>query len=394
MMAKNTSKPRKTGKGKKLASPIVTIVLFAAAAAMLLGSTIGGTRAALTYFSDTYTSNFQLKSIGVSLMESNVDGETEEFTDYNRVAWRDYESNGSWDSTNTPDEVGTLLTGLLGEDETFKIGKTYTEKLAVANTGSIDTYVRVIVYKYWLKTETLEDGTQVETKAPMLEPDLIRLNWVNGDLWLVDEEASTPERTVLYYSQILPAGTENSVSMTEPLCDTLTVDSAVAKKVTQETKTTTTGEDGRVYTTITTTYDYDGYQFVLEAEVDAVQTHSAEAAIWSAWGRRVTINEDKTLSLTVDRTADDVTEPEENVTEPEEGVTEPEGNVTNPEEGATEPEENAGGSEGNVTEPEGDTAGSEENITEPEVPEENNGSQDEGSEGGSLDADGAEPGNE
>ena len=47
---------------------------------------------------------------------------------------------------------------------------------------------------------------------------------------------------------------------------------------------------------ITTTYDYDGARFCLEATVDAVQEHNAEDAIWSAWGRRVTVH-NGTLSL-------------------------------------------------------------------------------------------------
>ena len=43
------------------------------------------------------------------------------------------------------------------------------------------------------------------------------------------------------------------------------------------------------YTTIKTVYAYDGVEFVVEVEVDAVQDHNAEDAILSAWGRRVKI---------------------------------------------------------------------------------------------------------
>jgi hypothetical protein len=64
----------------------------------------------------------------------------------------------------------------------------------------------------------------------------------------------------------------------------------VGTKVTQSTTT----EDG--YTTITTVYDYDGYRFNVEAKVDAVQEHNAEDAIWSAWGRQVSVT-DGSLSL-------------------------------------------------------------------------------------------------
>ena len=51
------------------------------------------------------------------------------------------------------------------------------------------------------------------------------------------------------------------------------------------------------YTTITTTYEYDGAQFVLEASVDAVQTHNAQSAIKSAWGVDVGISDNGALSL-------------------------------------------------------------------------------------------------
>ena len=51
------------------------------------------------------------------------------------------------------------------------------------------------------------------------------------------------------------------------------------------------------YTTITTIYEYDGARFCVEAKVDAVQEHNAQDAIWSAWGRRVNIAEDGTLSF-------------------------------------------------------------------------------------------------
>ena len=48
---------------------------------------------------------------------------------------------------------------------------------------------------------------------------------------------------------------------------------------------------------ITTSYQYDGYWMNLEAEVDAVQTHSGEEAVRSAWGIDVKIGEDGTLTL-------------------------------------------------------------------------------------------------
>ena len=249
---------------KIIKSPITTIVLFVLAAALLLGTTIGGARAALTYYSENYTSRVQMYDIGVTLVEN---GEN--------ISWRDYGSraDGTWSES-----TGTLLSNMIPEGSTLKPGVAYPEALAVTNSGTIDEYVRVSLYRYWVDA----DGK----KMPELSPELIDLHLVNlGSDWLIDEAASTPERTVLYYNRILASG-----ATTPALSDTITIDGALARKVTQ----TTESQNG--YTVITTTYDYNGVTFQLEAEVDAVQTHNAENAIWSAWGRRVTAT-DGVLSL-------------------------------------------------------------------------------------------------
>ncbi len=239
-------------------SPKGSLTLFGLAALLLLFSSVGGARAALTYYSETYSSRVQMYNIGVTLMEN---GEN--------VSWRDYSSasDGSWN-----EKTGELLLGMLPEGEEIKPGKKYAEELCVKNSGTIHQYVRVGIYKYWLD----KDGN----KLTALSPDLIRLNLVNTDTdWLIDTQASTPERTVLYYRNLLKSGE------TTPLfADSLTVDGMVATKVTQ-TKTTENG-----YTTITTSYDYDGVRFCVEAKVDAVQEHNAADAAWSAWGRRVSVN--------------------------------------------------------------------------------------------------------
>ena len=234
---------------KILASPITTIAAFVLAAGLLLFSSIGGARAALTYFSDDYAANLQLQEIGVTLVENGAPAE------------------------------GELLKGLLAEGEQFKPGVSYKEQLNVYNSGVINEYVRVSIHKYWLD----ENGEKIRT----LSPDLIKLNLVNlGSDWLLDSEASTEERTVLYYNKLL-----NSQNETPLFADRLTIDGSVADHVSETKKT-----DGR-YTTITTVYEYDGARFCIEARVDAVQEHNAKDAVWSAWGRRVTIDENGVLSL-------------------------------------------------------------------------------------------------
>ena len=64
-------------KPKRLLPPMAIYGLFALAVVMLFSSSIGGARAALTYYSETYSSRVQMYSIGVSLLENG-----------NPVSWR------------------------------------------------------------------------------------------------------------------------------------------------------------------------------------------------------------------------------------------------------------------------------------------------------------------
>lgn len=250
------------GKIKKfLTSPRVTLGAFVLAAGLLLFSSIGGARAALAYYSDNYVSRVAMQNIGVTLLENGT-----------AVASRDYgsEADGQWEDTG----AGVLLGTMLADGETVKPGKTYPEDLRVQNTGDINQYVRVSIYKYWLD----KDGN----KLPELSPDLIELNLTNiGSDWLEDTAAKTEERTVLYYSKVLSDGATSA-----PFADTLTINKMIATKVRQET-------EGNI---IKTVYAYDGAEFCVEARVDAVQDHNGEDAIWSAWGRRVSIG-NGTLTL-------------------------------------------------------------------------------------------------
>ena len=233
---------KKTTNGQKS-----IIILLALAVILLVGSALGSTSAALSYYSDNYTANLAVSEIGVALVENG--NETSE----------------------------KLLANMVGENEKIQLGKKYPEELTVRNTGEIDQYVRVSIVKSWMK-----DGKKVTS----LSPDLIDLN-LTGNGWIEDKNASTEERTVLYYSGILAGGAEGPI-----FADTIRIDGSVA---TQATKETVKSENG--YTTITTTYKYDGVTFNLEAQVDAVQTHNAQDAIKSAWGVDVKVSPDGTLSL-------------------------------------------------------------------------------------------------
>lgn len=224
-----------------------TVLLLAAAAVLLCGSAVGSARAALTYYSENYVAGIETSSIGVSLVENGV-------------------------------ETDVLLANMLEEDERLTLGKDYAEAICVANTGSVDSYVRVILTKSWKDAEGKKDTT--------LSPALIDLNLLEGNGWVVDASAETAERTVLYYGGILPAGAVSSA-----ISDVISIDPAVGTKVIQTVKEDTNGK------IISYEYEYDGYTAHIDAEVDAVQTHNAADAIKSAWGVDVNISEDGSLSL-------------------------------------------------------------------------------------------------
>lgn len=223
-----------------------TYVLLALAAVLLLGSALGSTRAALTYYSENYTAEIRIHQIGVSLLEN---GEV--------VSSRNYEDD-KWSETS-----GALLQNMLKEGEKLVLGKKYEENLSVSNSGTIDQYVRVRIYKYWTKKDS-------DVKETSLSPDLIKLNLTNNGQWInPDPDTKNKECTELYYKGILPAG-----SITADFAEGIAIDGQLATEA--EVK-----QEGN---TITTTYKYDGVEFHINVEVDAVQTHNAQDAIQSAWG--------------------------------------------------------------------------------------------------------------
>ena len=243
-------------KKKNKSFPKKPALVLTAAALLLVGSTVGSTRAALTYYSENYSAQMNMQSIGVSLLENDK-----------VVSSRDYVSNNEWKGTSQ----GTLLTNLLGKDETFTPGKKYNEAISVKNSGTIDTFVRVIITKSWQD----EEGNKNTT----LSPDLIELNFLTDNGWQIAKDQSTTERTVLYYTKAVAAG-----DSTPALSDTIRIKPSIAKDVTKHV-------DGN---TITYTYKYNGYTFHIDAEVDAVQTHNAKDAIKSAWGVDVNVSDDET----------------------------------------------------------------------------------------------------
>lgn len=202
-----------------LTSPVTTVVLFVLAVTLLLGTTIGGARAAfMARTEDSYTARLQTSEIGIELYEN-----------------------------------GKLVKGTLAPEES----KDYT--LAVANGGEIDAYLRVTIYKYW------EKGTDSK-KQYDLKSKYIELSLLEND-WILDEEASTDERTVLYYPDPVPPHSDPI-----PFAKGLKINPKV-NSILQPNP-----EDKTI------TYAYDEASYMIEVKADAVQTHSAEKAIKSVWG--------------------------------------------------------------------------------------------------------------
>lgn len=218
----------------------LTFILFGAAVVLLAASVTGSSRAALTYYNENYQADLEMSDpIGVTITSGDP-------------------------QAGTTGDAGPLTT----EVQNLVPGKKYTVNLAVENTGKIDAYVRVILRCYW-KDET--------GKRRDVDPKLIEKEVPAG--WLEDGPAATSEQVILYYRPPLAVGE------TASLVENLSVNVDVAKHATWNTEGTTT------------TYDYDGLTLVVEAEADAVQTHSPAAAIESAWGKEVTLDGETITSV-------------------------------------------------------------------------------------------------
>ena len=148
---------------KKL--PLRYLTLFVIAISLLLLSTISGARAALIK-SEEYISKYKMYDIGITLLENNKE-----------VGQRNYvEASRSWFVKNDP-----LLTNI--PEDQFEFGKTYDEVYKVRNSGSINEFIRVIVYKYWEKPVKDNEGNIIRyEKDYSLDPTTIQCKLIaSGD---------------------------------------------------------------------------------------------------------------------------------------------------------------------------------------------------------------------
>ena len=224
---------------KFLRTPAVTTLLLLVAVGLLGFSSISGARAAISVFSGTLNSQIELSNIGLTLMEGSSAGDMKPVSGSN-----------------------SLLTHLKG----IQMGKEYGEYIAVQNSGNIDEYVRVTVYKYWKD----ENGKKMDYNKAFT-PDLIELTYNTGGGWTEDTAARTAERQVFYYSGVLPANGGQSAPLTTAICISDGADGAVVYS-----------NGGSIASR------YKGKTFVVEAVADAVQEHhanDADGAKVSAWGQ-------------------------------------------------------------------------------------------------------------
>ena len=218
--------------------PVLLLAMAVLASLMVFSGTVAGARAVLTVNSSDYDADVTMSGgVAVAIKENNKE-----------VSGDD-----------------TLMKSLVTGEEKIVAGNEYEEKLTASNTGSEPAFVRVTITRYWERNGK---------KDPGLDPSLINLTLTEG--WTEDKDARTAERLVLYRDSALPAGKESD------FVSGITIDPKIWQTVVQ------TENDGIV----TNTYVYNGAKFKVEVRADAVQTHSGEAAVKSAWGRSVTVSGD------------------------------------------------------------------------------------------------------
>ena len=228
---------------KKFVNPLIVL----AAGLIIVGaSSVGATRAAMTYSNEAEQVDFSTSNLAVDIQEKQDDK-------YQSVA------------------EGALTFPAIASDMnlgSFKIGKTYPEEVQVVNTssGNYAEYVRVMVRRSW----TDEKGT----KDSVLDPSLIKLGTSEG--WLEDKADATTEGQAFYLAKPLKKGESAQ------FLETITIDNQVVTYV----KTV----DGDVAGTVVNEYKYDGKRFFVELRVDAVQTHNASEAILGAWGVKASLD--------------------------------------------------------------------------------------------------------
>jgi hypothetical protein len=280
---------------KNKSLPKVLIVLFVFSFILLSFTTIAGASATLNEKEEDKRVKIAMKKIGICLEESRDGGKS-----YETISYRGWDEGKQEWVSNDPGKIFT--------DEEVKAGvhlgqwQDYKFRVAENTQGTIDEYVRVVVYKYWAKV----DASGNTVKDPSLNTDYIDLDFntvPNGsekDGWIMDPSTvKSKECRVLYYNMPISPTSYGEDIDKEPEFATYTDNFITGFTISGDIKTkykkTVEKKDG--VTTTKYEYFYDGCTFVIEMEADAVQTHNAKEAIKSAWGVDVKIDDTHRLSL-------------------------------------------------------------------------------------------------
>ena len=263
---------------KFVRSSVTTWLLFVVAIVLLAVGTIGAAQAALTEFSKDWVATLNLSHIGVTLLENGQP-----------VGWRNYGNavESGWDELPDGDLIKTMIATQKEGDPAgtgeLKIGTPYDFRLSVKNTGPIDEYVRVTIYRYWVDAENetiakngwFHGNNSSKYINTIYSPDLIDITLGDQTNWIADPaNTATSERLVYYYRSVLPAGSGITTNLTSSL--------KISPEIRKYVKEDVTEEFGK--TVKTYTYFFDNKGFVIKAEADAIQTHHWREAMNSAWG--------------------------------------------------------------------------------------------------------------
>ncbi len=251
-------------KNRKTLPYLFTVAIILAISLLTL-TTVAGASAVPNQQSGEYQTDMQMLNIAVSIEES-TDGTT----------WSTVASEAG--------KTGTAFSSLSGKQ--FDVGETYKDQFRISNSGKIDEYVRVVIYKYWVDAKGEKDFTG--------NADMIELVVPANSGWILDKKNSTSEKKIYFYTK--PLTTEGEGKLSKSFLEGLRLNGAIKSEYTVSESEVTI--DGVIYKTKVYNYKYNDRSFKVEIEADAVQTHHAVDAIKSAWGRDVSVAEgDGTLSL-------------------------------------------------------------------------------------------------
>ena len=256
-----------------------TTLLLVAALLLISVGTFTGVKAAPEIQSNLYRAHFYLNHLQVHLLENGKD------------------VCGGKNNLDGDAKVSGVLAANLGYKSDSELGSIepgmiYDEVIEAENGPyergqETSEFVRMTIRKYWVVTENGKvvptqnaAGKTVPKKTTDLTPDQIRLLYNGSEecnpAWQEVEKERTYESRTYIYKNLLKGNTK-----TEPIFNQLQIDKSVADIKEVRLDPEQSKDNRKVYTVL---YQYDGYAFYIEAEVQAIQTHNVQDAIRSQWG--------------------------------------------------------------------------------------------------------------